>query len=94
MVLNPEESAKSKKSKQFNGPTLADDHKGGSCKEANHYKPKVLFKMGSERFTEWAPCDCFAEVFIELISLFFVLIEQPCLKENSCDNQGFSEDSN
>lgn len=92
MMLNPEESKKSEEGEKFNGPAFAEDHECWSCKETNDNEPGVFFEVRSKGLTERASSDGFAEVFIELISLFFILVEKPSLEENGCDNQSFSED--
>ena len=87
VVFHPEESDQAEQGQELDRPALADDHQSRSGEETDDDQSEIFFEVGSNGFTAGAASDGLAQIFIELISLFFILIEQPGLEEDSCNNQ-------
>lgn len=93
VVLNPQENAEADQWKKFEAPASSHKEKNRGSQESDDGESEILEKIGSNLVEARAIGNGFSEVFMELISLSFVLVEEPSLKYDSCDNECLSKES-
>ena len=93
MVLNPKQSKQSEKCGHFEEGASEDDHENRRGEESSHDQSEVLVEVGFQFLALFAVSEGGVEVFLELVALGFVLVEEESLEEEGAHDENFAQKS-
>ena len=93
VVFDPEKDWKAEEGGEFEWPAFEEEDEGGRSEESDNYESGVLEERLFELCEAWTLWDGMGEVFIKLVSLLLVLVEEEGLEDDRGDDEQFAHES-
>ena len=92
-MFNPKQSAQTEKSGHFEEGASEDDRESWRGEKSSHNQSKILVEVRFQFLELFAVGECGVEVFLELVTLGFVLVEEESLEEEGAHDENFTQKS-